>query len=206
MKEIEIIGKTVEDALNSALLRLGVSKDKINYEVIDEGSKGFLGIFGSKPAKIKVFIKKDPVEALVRFLKEVTIAMGLVVEVEVEDKDRAINVNIKGENLGILIGRRGETLDALQYLTNLVVNKNSETKQRVILDIEGYRNRRKLTLQQLALKLAEKAKKRGKSIVLEPMNAQERKVIHAALQSRNDIYTFSEGEEPYRKIIIAPKK
>ena len=206
MKELEVSGRTVEDALRSALLRLGVSREKVDYEVIDEGSKGLFGIFGARPAKIRVVVKQDPVDKLVKFLKEVTIAMGLLIDVEVSVKEQTISANIKGENLGVLIGRRGETLDALQYLSNLVINKNSEAKQRIILDIEGYRNRRKNTLQKLALRLADKVRKQGKSIVLEPMNAQERRVIHTTLQSRDDIYTFSEGEEPYRKIVIAPKK
>ena len=206
MKELEVSGRTVEDALRSALLRLGVSREKVDYEVIDEGSKGLFGIFGARPAKIRVVVKQDPVDKLVKFLKEVTIAMGLLIDVEVSVKEQTISANIKGENLGVLIGRRGETLDALQYLSNLVVNKNSEAKQKIILDIEGYRDRRKNALQKLALRLADKVRRQGKSIVLEPMNAQERRVIHTTLQSRDDIYTFSEGEEPYRKIVIAPKK
>ncbi|MCD5405809.1 MAG: protein jag [Desulfotomaculum sp.] len=206
MKELEVSGRTVEDALRSALLRLGVSREEVDYEVIDEGSKGLFGIFGARTAKIRVVVKQNPVDKLVKFLKEVTIAMGLLIDVEVSVKEGTISANIKGENLGVLIGRRGETLDALQYLSNLVVNKNSEAKQKIILDIEGYRNRRKNTLQKLALRLADKVRKQGKSIVLEPMNAQERRVIHTTLQSRDDIYTFSEGEEPYRKIVIAPKK
>lgn len=206
MKELEVSGRTVEDALRSALLRLGVSREEVDYEVIDEGSKGLFGIFGARTAKIRVVVKQNPVDKLVKFLKEVTIAMGLLIDVEVSVKEQTISANIKGENLGVLIGRRGETLDALQYLSNLVVNKNSEAKQKIILDIEGYRNRRKNTLQKLALRLADKVRKQGKSIVLEPMNAQERRVIHTTLQSRDDIYTFSEGEEPYRKIVIAPKK
>jgi len=206
VKELEVSGRTVEDALRSALLRLGVSREEVDYEVIDEGSKGLFGIFGARTAKIRVVVKQNPVDKLVKFLKEVTIAMGLLIDVEVSVKEQTISANIKGENLGVLIGRRGETLDALQYLSNLVVNKNSEAKQKIILDIEGYRNRRKNTLQKLALRLADKVRKQGKSIVLEPMNAQERRVIHTTLQSRDDIYTFSEGEEPYRKIVIAPKK
>ncbi|MCL0101313.1 protein jag [Peptococcaceae bacterium] len=206
MKELEVSGRTVEDALRSALLRLGVSREEVDYEVIDEGSKGLFGIFGARTAKIRVVVKQNPVDKLVKFLKEVTIAMGLLIDVEVSVKEQTISANIKGENLGVLIGRRGETLDDLQYLSNLVVNKNSEAKQKIILDIEGYRNRRKNTLQKLALRLADKVRKQGKSIVLEPMNAQERRVIHTTLQSRDDIYTFSEGEEPYRKIVIAPKK
>lgn len=206
MKELEVSGRTVEDALRSALLRLGVSREEVDYEVIDEGSKGLFGIFGARTAKIRVVVKQNPVDKLVKFLKEVTIAMGLLIDVEVSVKEQTISANIKGENLGVLIGRRGETLDDLQYLSNLVVNKNSEAKQKIILDIEGYRDRRKNALQKLALRLADKVRKQGKSIVLEPMNAQERRVIHTTLQSRDDIYTFSEGEEPYRKIVIAPKK
>ncbi len=115
-------------------------------------------------------------------------------------------VDLEGNDLGILIGRRGETLDALQYLVNLSVNKNQEIRKKIIIDIEGYRNRREKTLQKLALKLADKARLRGRNVVLEPMSSQERRIIHTTLQGRDDIYTFSEGEEPYRKIIISPKK
>ncbi|MBO8138524.1 MAG: protein jag [Desulfotomaculum sp.] len=206
MRSLEVTGKTVDAALNKALLELNVARDEIEYEILEEPKRGFFGVFGSKPAKIKVLVKEKPVEKTVNLLREILIAMGMVVDLDVEENDQVIKVNMKGEDLGILIGRRGETLDALQYLVNLAVNKNLEKRYKIILDVEGYRKRRENTLQKLALRLAEKAKKRGKSVVLEPMNSHERRIIHTTLQGRDDIYTFSEGEEPYRKIVITPKK
>lgn len=206
MKTIEITGKTIEEALELALQRLTVSKEEVEYEVLEQPSKGFLGIFGGKPARLQVTVKENPVAKTTNLLRKIVLAMELPVELQVNKEGQTLKVNLQGEDLGVLIGRRGETLDALQYLVNLAVNKDLEKRHKIILDVEGYRRRREDTLQNLAFKLAEKAKRRGKSIVLEPMNAHERRIIHTALQSRDDIYTFSEGEDPYRKIIIAPKK
>lgn len=206
MKSYEFTGKTVEEALQAAVNELGVSKEELEYEILEEPSKGFLGIFGGKPAKIAVTVKENHVQKTVNLINAIVNAMDLPVETQVEDDGQVIKVNIQGEDLGVLIGRRGDTLDALQYLVNLAVNKNTEKRRKIIIDVEGYRKRREDTLQKLAFKLADKAKKRGKSIILEPMNSHERRIIHTALQVRDDIYTFSEGEEPYRKIVIAPKK
>lgn len=206
MKALEISGKTVEEALELALQRLAVSKEEVEYQVLEQPSKGFLGIFGGKPARLQVTVKENPVTKTTNLLQKIVLAMKLPVDLQVNKEGQLIKVNLQGEDLGVLIGRRGETLDALQYLVNLAVNKDLEKRHKIILDVEGYRRRREDTLQNLAFKLAEKAKRRGKSIVLEPMNAHERRIIHTALQSRDDIYTFSEGEDPYRKIIIAPKK
>lgn len=128
------------------------------------------------------------------------------IKINISENERTVFIDLEGNDLGILIGRRGETLDALQYLLNLAANKNQEIRKKIIVDIEGYRGRREKTLQRLALKLADKAKQRGRNVVLEPMSAQERRIIHTTLQGREDIYTFSEGDEPYRKIIISPKK
>ncbi|MEG6617234.1 RNA-binding cell elongation regulator Jag/EloR [Peptococcaceae bacterium 1198_IL3148] len=205
MRILESTGKTVEDALNSALLKLEVSLEDVEYEVLEQASKGFLGIFGGKEARIKVIVKENPVNKTTKLLRKIVLAMELPVEFQVENDGQVIKVNMQGDDLGVLIGRRGETLDALQYLINLAVNKDLEKRYKIILDVEGYRKRREETLYSLAAKLADKAKRRGKSIVLEPMNAHERRIIHTALQTRDDIYTFSEGEEPYRKIVIAPK-
>ncbi len=206
MKSYEFTGKTVEEALQAAVNELGVSKEELEYEILEEPSKGFLGIFGGKPAKIAVTVKENHVQKTVNLINAIVNAMDLPVETQVEDDGQVIKVNIQGEDLGVLIGRRGDTLDALQYLVNLAVNKNTEKRRKIIIDVEGYRKRREDTLQKLAFKLADKAKKRGKSIILEPMNSHERRIIHTALQVCDDIYTFSEGEEPYRKIVIAPKK
>ncbi|MDF9407753.1 MAG: R3H domain protein [Pelotomaculum sp. PtaB.Bin013] len=206
MKVIEKTGKTVEEAVGQALQDLGVSIDDVEVEVIEEPSKGILGLFGAKPAKVKVVFKEGAKEKAVDLLKDIIKSMDLRVDLDVVERKEFITINMKGPELGILIGRRGETLDALQFLINLSVNKNQEVRRKIIIDVEGYRNRREETLQKLALKLANKARQRGRSVVLEPMSSQERRIIHTALQGRDDIYTFSEGDEPYRKIIISPKK
>ena len=206
MKVIEKTGKTVEEAINAALVELGVSRDRVEIEVLENPSKILFGIFGSKPARVKVMMQVLPSENAVDLLKNIVKAMDLKVDFSIIDKENLSLINLQGKDLGILIGRRGETLDALQYLINLSVNKSIEQRKKIVLDVEGYRTRREETLQRLAFKLANKARQRGRNIVLEPMNSQERRIIHTALQGFDDIYTFSEGEEPYRKIVISLKK
>lgn len=207
MKIIEKTARTVDEAILLALQSLGASRENVEVEVIEEPSKGIIfGLFGVKPAKVKVILKEKLSDKAVEFLENVFNSMGIQVEMDIKEQEEALYINMKGNDLGILIGRRGETMDALQFLVNLSVNKNQEVRRRIIIDVEGYRNRREETLQKLAAKLANKARQRGRSVVLEPMSSQERKIIHIALQGRDDIYTFSEGDEPYRKIIISPKK
>ncbi|MFZ5649114.1 MAG: RNA-binding cell elongation regulator Jag/EloR [Bacillota bacterium] len=206
MQVVEKTARTVDDAIDQAIAELGISREEIDVEILDQPSKGFFGLLGSKPARVKVTVKNTPARKVRTIMTDILSTMNLAARMDVKEKDDTISVNLEGENLGILIGRRGETLDALQYLVNLSVNKNQESRKKLILDIEGYRKRREETLKKLAHKLADKAKQRGRNIVLEPMNSLERRIIHTALQGREDISTFSEGEEPYRKIIIAPKK
>jgi len=206
VKFVEISGRTVDEAVGLALQSMGASIDEVEVEVLEKPSKGLLGLFGVKPARVKVTLKEELSKKAVNLLKSIFKSMDLQVDIDAQEKDEIIYINLKGPELGILIGRRGETLDALQFLVNLSVNKKQEVRRKIIIDVEGYRSRREETLQKLAIKLANKAKQRGKSIVLEPMSSQERRIIHTALQGRNDIYTFSEGDEPYRKIIISPKK
>lgn len=206
MKIVEKIGKTVEEAVEMALKELDATRDEVDVEVLEEPSKGILGLIKVKPARIKVILKENPLNRASGLLKDIFQNMDLDVKIKISEKEKTMFINLEGPELGILIGRRGETLDALQYLVNLSANKNQETRKKIIIDIEGYRNRREKTLQRLALKLADKARQRGRNVVLEPMSSQERRIIHTALQGRDDIYTFSEGEEPYRKIIISPKK
>lgn len=206
MKIVEKIGKTVEEAVEMALKELDATRDEVDVEVLEEPSKGILGLIKVKPARVKVILKENPLNRASGLLKDIFQNMDLDVKIKISEKEKTMFINLEGPELGILIGRRGETLDALQYLVNLSANKNQETRKKIIIDIEGYRNRREKTLQRLALKLADKAKQRGRNVVLEPMSSQERRIIHTALQGRDDIYTFSEGEEPYRKIIISPKK
>ncbi|TYO96421.1 RNA-binding cell elongation regulator Jag/EloR [Desulfallas thermosapovorans] len=206
MSFIEKSGRTVDEAVESALAELNVQKDEVEIEVIEEPSKGLFGFIGVKPARVKVKIKETAARQARELLGKIMSLMNLDVDIDIIEKDEKILVNINGPDLGILIGRRGETLDALQYLVNLSANKNMEKRKRIFIDIEGYRKRREDTLKKLAYKLADKARQRGRNVILEPMNSMERRIIHTALQGRDDIYTFSEGEEPYRKIIIAPKK
>lgn len=206
MKAVEKTGKTVDDAVSLALKDLGASRDEVEVTVLDEPSKGIFGFFGAKMARVMVSLKNGPSQKATNLLKNIFRSMQMQVGIKANEKDHEIQINLEGNDLGILIGRRGETLDSLQYLVNLSVNKNQEVRKKVVIDIEGYRRRREETLQKLALKLADKAKQRGRNVVLEPMSSQERRIIHTVLQGRDDVYTFSEGEEPCRKIVIAPKK
>ena len=257
MDYIEISGKNIDDAITEACQKLEVTSDRLDYEVIEKGSSGFLG-FGNKPAVIKARIKQDkpeaapekkpvekpvdkPVERTVEksadtqdkeiskeersedntekksssesrktgkmndpkeFLSKVFDAMGLKVDINVEQTEEEIDIELSGDEMGILIGKRGQTLDSLQYLTSLYVNKDQNEYIRVKLDTENYRERRKDTLENLAKNLAYKVKRTKKPVVLEPMNPYERRIIHSCLQNDKYVSTHSEGEEPFRKVVI----
>ena len=206
MRVTEKTGKTVEEALKTALKELGAKLEEIEYEVLEEPIKGIFGLLGSKPARIRVKIKDNPVEIAQLFLGQVLLAMKIDVVTEVRQREGYIFISFIGPDLGILIGRRGETLDALQYLVNLVANKHCEERIRIVLDVENYRKRREEALVNLARRLSEKVTRTGLNVVLEPMNPQERRIIHTALQNSIHVYTFSEGDEPYRKVVISLKK
>jgi spoIIIJ-associated protein len=203
----EITAKTVDEALTNVMLELGTTIDNIEYEVIEKETSGFLGIFG-KPAKIRARIKITTENTAKKFLMDVFEAMGIqaIVEVNYDKENSTIEVNIDGDEMGVLIGKRGQTLDSLQYLVSLVVNKNSESYIKVKLDTENYRARRKETLENLAKNIAYKVKRTRKAVSLEPMNPYERRIIHSALQNDKFVETYSEGEEPYRKVVINLKK
>ncbi|MCR5586365.1 MAG: protein jag [Lachnospiraceae bacterium] len=205
----EFTGKTVDDALTNATVSLGVTSDQIKYEVVEEGSTGFLGI-GSKDAIIKVVISadEDPKEVAKEFLDGVFEAMQLEVNISMsfDEEDKTLSIDLAGPEMGVLIGKRGQTLDSLQYLTNLAVNRSSENYTRVKIDTEDYRRRRKETLENLARNMASKVKRTKKSVTLEAMNPYERRIIHSALQNDNNVTTHSEGEEPYRYVVITLKK
>ncbi len=205
MDNIRQEAKSVIDAINKGLKKLDISREEAEVNIIKEGSKGFLGVFGGENAVVEIKKKKDPIELGKEFIKSVFSSTKLEVNVEVMDEetnDEQVMYNLNSEDLGIVIGHRGETLDALQYLTSLVVNKETEEYYRVLLDAEGYRDRRKETLIRLANKLARKAVNTGRKVVLEPMPPHERRIIHMALKDNNKVKSYSEGKEPFRKVMI----
>lgn len=208
MKTIESTGKTVEEAIESALRELGgISRDKVDIEVIEEGSRGLFGLLGTKSAVVRLTVKESKAEKAQEFLQALMEKMGVKAQVEIISADQEqVFLDICGEDLGNLIGRRGQTLDSIQYLVNLVVNRGSQERVRLIVDVSGYRQRREQTLYNLAVRLAERVEQKGESVTLEPMSAHERRVIHLALQDNPKVYTQSKGEEPERKIIICPKR
>jgi len=206
VREVVKSGKTVEEAVAQALNELGARPDEVTVEVLSEPTRGVLGFIGAKPAVVRVVVQEGLGSRAASLVQSILGAMGLSGQVSVREDAEAIYIEINGEKLGALIGRRGETLNALQYLVALAVNRGEEEKKRVFIDVGGYRKKRDETLRALALKLADKVKRRGRSIVLEPMSPHERRIIHMTLREREDIYTFSEGEEPFRKIVISPRK
>ena len=209
MDMITVSAKTVDEAITKALIELSTTSDKLEYEVVDRGSTGFLGI-GAKPAIIRAKKKESLEDTAVEFLNQIfgTMNMTVSIAVTLNEEEREMSVNLEGEDMGILIGKRGQTLDSLQYLVSLVVNKNktSEGHIRVKLDTENYRERRKETLETLAKNIAYKVKRTKRPVSLEPMNPYERRLIHAALQNDKYVTTRSDGEEPFRHVIISLKR
>lgn len=210
MDFLEYSGKTVEDALTQASVQLGVTSDQIEYEVIDKGSAGILG-FGSKDATIRVKKKEEATDAkdiAEAFLKDVFATMNLevIIDSSYDEIDKVLNIDLKGPEMGIIIGKRGQTLDSLQYLVNLAVNRKSGDYVRVKIDTEDYRRRRKETLENLAKNVAYRVKRTKKSVSLEAMNPYERRIIHFALQNDSYVSTHSEGEEPYRHVVVTLKR
>jgi spoIIIJ-associated protein len=207
-KTIEKTGRTVDEAIKNSLDELNITRDKVDIEILEQGSKGLFGLLGTKLAKVKVTVKHDYAFEANTFLKNILNAMDIKAEIHIDDTEDGIKITLRGPNMGILIGHRGETLDSLQYLVSLVINKDCSGSQykRVVLDTENYRQKREETLKRLAQRLAQNAKATNKSIVLEPMNPYERRIIHAALQDNPYVKTRSEGEEPFRKVVIELKK
>lgn len=207
MEFIEISAKNVDDAITQATVQLGITSDQLEYEILDKGSTGFLGI-GSKNAVIKARKKFSIDENVVEFLSSIFDAMKMEVEilVAVNEEEHIIEVELKGDDMGILIGKRGQTLDSLQYLTNLAINKHSDEYYKVKIDTEDYRKRRKETLENLAKNIEYKVKRTKRPVSLEPMNPFERRIIHSALQNDRYVTTHSEGDEPYRHVVVTLKK
>ncbi|MDQ7092457.1 RNA-binding cell elongation regulator Jag/EloR [Desulfosporosinus sp. PR] len=207
MKVAEKTGKTVEEAIAAGIQELAVDRQYVNIEVLEEpAKKGLFGLFGTKLARVRVSYEDDPGILATEFINDVCQAMGVKAGAQISKNAENWHINITGPDLGILIGRRGDTLDALQYLTNLAVAKKLSERVRIIVDVEGYRLRREETLIRLAKRLSEKVKRTGVRIVLEPMNPHERRIIHTSLQDDTRISTFSEGDDPNRRVVIALKR
>lgn len=208
MRSVIKVSKTVDEAISVALEELNANRDDVNVEIIDEPSKGLFGLIGGKDAKIRVSLVYDPIEIAENFLNKILNSMGINAITLVKKEEDCILVDIKDINstdLGILIGKRGNTLDAIQYLLSLALNKNKDNYLKVVVDTEGYREKREETLIKLANRMAEKAKYSRRPVKLEPMNPYERRIIHSALQNINGITTNSEGNEPYRRVVIQSK-
>ncbi len=199
--------KTVSDAITEACKALGVTSDKLDYVVVEEGSAGFLGI-GAKNASINAKVKSSVSDVAKNFLNDVFAAMNMtvVINVEYKEDERELDIDLAGDEMGVLIGKRGQTLDSLQYLVSLIVNKESAEYIRVKVDTENYRKRRQDTLENLAKNIAFKVKRTKRTVSLEPMNPYERRIIHSALQNDKFVTTHSEGEEPYRHVVVTMKK
>ncbi len=207
MEFVEFTAKTVDDAITAACQKFLVTSDRLEYEVMEEGSSGFLG-FNAKPARIKAKVKETVEDKARTFLDDVFAAMQMTVLVEVSfnEEEKVMDIELKGDDMGVLIGKRGQTLDSLQYLVSLVVNRDSDDYIRVKVDTENYRKRRKETLENLAKNIAYKVKRTKRSVSLEPMNPYERRIIHSALQNDKFVTTHSEGEEPFRHVVVTLKK
>ena len=208
MEKLEFTGKTVDEALTNALVNLETTSENVEYEGVDKGSSGILGFINSKPAKILVWKKASMEDSVKTFLNDVFAAMDLQVTIEmtVDEEESVIDINLVGDDMGVLIGKRGQTLDSLQYLVSLVAKKESGKFYRVKLDTENYRDRRKATLESLAKNIAYKVKRTRRPVSLEPMNPYERRIIHSALQGDKYVSTKSEGEEPFRHVVVILKK
>ena len=205
---IEVSAKTVDDAVTKALIELETTSDKLDYVVIEKGSTGFLGIINSKPAVIKARKIMTDLDVAEDFLRKIfkTIGMEVTLTSVMDEEEGCLNIDMSGEEMGVLIGKRGQTLDSLQYLVSLIVNKEREEYLRIKLDTENYRERRKATLESLAKNIASKVKRTKRPVSLEPMNPYERRIIHSVLQSDKYVLTRSEGEEPYRHVVVSLKR
>ncbi|RKD31375.1 RNA-binding cell elongation regulator Jag/EloR [Thermohalobacter berrensis] len=205
MRSVVKTGKTVDEAIDEALKELNVVRDDVTVEILEAPSKGFLGLIGCKDAKVKVTLINDPVEIAQNFLEKMFKKMNINARLNIKKRNSNLYINIENVNKsdsGILIGKRGKTLDSIQYLVSLVVNKDRNKYIRVLLDTQNYRKKREQTLIKLAKKMASKAKRLNRPIKLDPMNPYERRIIHSALQEDSFVETYSEGEEPYRRVVI----
>ncbi|MFZ7133502.1 MAG: RNA-binding cell elongation regulator Jag/EloR [Eubacteriales bacterium] len=206
MKKVVAKGKTVEEAIQNAIEELKTTRDKVETKVLELPTNGLMGLFGSKNAKVEVTLNVNHCTIAKDFISDILRTMDMEAKITTKLMDGVLTVLLEGKDMGILIGRRGQTLDSLQYLTSLVVNRQAEEYIRVIMDTENYRSKRESTLKDLAEKLAYKVQKIRRKIELEPMNPYERRIIHSTLQKNNRVVTYSEGEEPFRRVVIDIKK
>lgn len=207
MRSIEVSGKTVDEALQEGILKLGVRKDNVDVEVLSEATSGLFKILANKPARIKVTVRREPRMVVQEFLQELLRLSGVDGEVAiVKEEEGCIHVTVNGPRLGMLIGKRGNTLSALQYLCNVALRRSfSAEKIQVLLDVGDYRTRREESLRRLAGNMADKAKRTNREVILEPMPPQERRIIHLAIKDHDQVESYSKGEEPFRKVVIAPR-
>lgn len=203
-RSLEATGKTVEEAVNSALNQLGVPRHFVEIEVLEEPSRGFFGLFGPRPARVRVTVKQNRKDFAKEFLETVAKHMGLPVHIEVNDRQRVVEVNIEGEDTGLLIGKRGQTLNALQFLVNVAAGRIEGDRRRIHIDVAGYRKRRVQFLERMARRAAQRVRTTGRRAALEPMSASERRIVHVALAGFRGIKTESEGDEPFRRVVILP--
>jgi spoIIIJ-associated protein len=206
MKAVEVEGSSVDEAIQSALTQMGVKREQVETEILDAGTRGFLGFIGNRLARVRITLKATPEQLINDFVASLVDSMGMDLSYKTHFEDEYWFVDFDGPDVRILIGRRGETLNALQMTLNMAINKQLEEKVRIIVDAEGYRKRREETLQRLARRLLERVRRSKKDVSLEPMTPQERRIIHLELQNNQWVYTVSEGEEPNRKVIICLKR
>lgn len=204
MKSVEKQAKTVEEAIELALKELNIKKEQAEIEILEEGNRGFLG-FLSKSARVKVTEKQDPGKRAEEFLKGLLKYFEIDPKIEIREENDDIKINFVGKNVGALIGKHGSTLDAIQYLTSLAANRGFQKYKRIIMDAEDYRKKREETLERLAKNMARRVKETHKSVILEPMLPNERRIIHTALQQDSMVNTRSIGEEPHRRVVISLK-
>jgi len=205
LNSVETTGKTIEEAILVAVAQLGKSRDKLDIEVFVEPETSLFGLIKKKEAKIRATVKLDLVEKSKEYLEKLFELMGVEAQAQVTLEDDVLHAELVGKKIGVLIGKRGETLDSVRYLLSLYIGKFTDQKIKVVLDSEGYLAKREQALQKLAVSIAHKVKKTRRRVVLEPMNSYERRIIHSALQDDPYVKTVSEGEEPFRKVIVVLK-
>lgn len=207
VQTVEKRGKSVDEAIKCALDELGCEIDDVSVEILEEASKGLLGLIGNKPAIVRVSLRQKPEEETRKVVESILQKMKINYQIDkVEWQDGTVRINVTGKDMGLLIGRKGETLNALQFITGLIMNRRSEERIRVVIDVEDYRRKKEENLESLALRLSEKVKQTRKNVVMRPMSSQERRIVHTILQEDAQIVTYSMGDEPNRKVVISLKK